>query len=91
MLLLASSHKSPVAGPIMFSSAPSPLVTLARKAAASQSLDPALVCAVVEQESNWNPWAMRYEPAFFSKYVARYTPITRFLPPKPTRAVFPGA
>src|SRR5262252_6444936 len=54
----------------MFSSAPSQLLVLARKAAASQSLDPALVCAVVEQESGWNPWAMRYEPAFFSKYVA---------------------
>ena len=26
--------------------------------------------AVVEQESGWNPWAMRYEPALFSKYVA---------------------
>jgi soluble lytic murein transglycosylase-like protein len=46
------------------------LVALARRAAAAQSLDPALVCAVVEQESGWNPWAMRYEPAFFAKYVA---------------------
>jgi len=54
----------------MFSNAPSQLLVLARKAAASQSLDPALVCAVIEQESGWNPWAMRYEPAFFSKYVA---------------------
>jgi soluble lytic murein transglycosylase-like protein len=27
---------------------------------------------VVEQESGWNPWAMRYEPAFFSKYVASF-------------------
>src|SRR5882762_6293807 len=43
---------------------------MARKAAAAQSLDGALVCAVVEQESGWNPWAMRYEPAFFAKYVA---------------------
>jgi soluble lytic murein transglycosylase-like protein len=51
-------------------SAPSQLVTLARKAAAAQSLDPALVCAVIEQESSWNPWAMRYEPLFFAKYVA---------------------
>ena len=51
-------------------SAPSQLVSLARKAASAQSLDPALVCAVVEQESSWNPWAMRYEPAFFAKYVA---------------------
>ena len=49
---------------------PSQFLALARKAAASQSLDPPLVCAVVEQESGWNPWAIRYEPAFFSKYVA---------------------
>jgi len=50
---------------------PSPqLIALARQAATKQSLDPALVCAVVEQESSWNPWAMRYEPAFFTKYVA---------------------
>ena len=49
---------------------PAQLVTLARRAAAAQSLDPALVCAVVEQESAWNPWAIRYEPHFFAKYVA---------------------
>ena len=49
---------------------PAQLVTLARRAAATQSLDPALVCAVVEQESAWNPWAIRYEPHFFAKYVA---------------------
>jgi soluble lytic murein transglycosylase-like protein len=49
---------------------PAQLIALARKAAAVQSLDPALVCGVVEQESAWNPWAMRYEPAFFAKYVA---------------------
>ena len=49
---------------------PAQLITLARRAAAAQSLDPALVCAVVEQESAWNPWAMRYEPLFFAKYVA---------------------
>jgi soluble lytic murein transglycosylase-like protein len=51
-------------------SAPAQLLSLARKIAAAHSLDPALVCAVVEQESAWNPWAMRYEPAFFTKYVA---------------------
>jgi soluble lytic murein transglycosylase-like protein len=54
----------------MLVSAPSQLTGLARKAAGAQALDPALVCAVVEQESAWNPWAMRYEPAFFTKYVA---------------------
>src|SRR5256885_10721813 len=50
--------------------APPQLIALARQAATKQSLDPALVCAVIEQESAWNPWAMRYEPAFFTKYVA---------------------
>jgi soluble lytic murein transglycosylase-like protein len=50
--------------------APFQLIALARRAAAAQALDPALVCAVVEQESGWNPWAIRYEPAFFAKYVA---------------------
>jgi soluble lytic murein transglycosylase-like protein len=50
--------------------APSQLLTLARRAAQAQELDPGVVCAVIEQESGWNPWAMRYEPAFFAKYVA---------------------
>src|SRR6266852_8474722 len=49
---------------------PAQLIALARKAAGAHQLDPALVCAVVEQESAWNPWAMRYEPLFFAKYVA---------------------
>ena len=49
---------------------PLPLVALASQAATAQSLAPALVCAIVEQESAWNPWAMRYEPAFFAKYIA---------------------
>src|SRR5258707_9615599 len=56
--------------PALAASPHAQLLVLARKAATVQSLDPALVCAVVEQESAWNPWAMRYEPAFFSKYVA---------------------
>ncbi len=46
------------------------LIALARRIAAAHALDPALVCAVIEQESSWNPYAMRYEPAFFSRYVA---------------------
>ena len=49
---------------------PSQLLALARYAAEARALDPGLVCAVIEQESAWNPWAMRYEPAFFTKYVA---------------------
>ena len=51
--------------------ASSQLVLLARKAASAQSLDPALVCAIVEQESAWDPNAIRYEPAFRQRYVAR--------------------
>lgn len=46
------------------------LVSLAKQLAAAEGLDPALVCAVVEQESNWQTWAIRYEPLFMSKYVA---------------------
>jgi soluble lytic murein transglycosylase-like protein len=46
------------------------LLALAQRAAETEGLDAALVCAVVGQESGWNPWAMRYEPAFFAKYVA---------------------
>lgn len=44
-------------------------VSIARQTAASVGIDPALVCAIVEQESGWNPLAMRYEPAFYSRYV----------------------
>lgn len=45
------------------------LIALARKTAAAQQLPAELVCAVCEQESSWNPWALRYEYAFFQKYV----------------------
>jgi soluble lytic murein transglycosylase-like protein len=42
------------------------LIALARAAASKH----ALVCAVVEQESNWDAHAIRYEPAFRTRYVA---------------------
>jgi Transglycosylase SLT domain len=32
-------------------------------------LDPALVCAVIEQESAWNTNAIRYEPVFRERYL----------------------
>jgi soluble lytic murein transglycosylase-like protein len=54
---------------------PSEIIELARTIAAAHTLDPALVCAVIEQESAWNPWAVRYEPGFLSRYVARSTPL----------------
>jgi soluble lytic murein transglycosylase-like protein len=46
------------------------IIELARRIAVADGLDPALVCAVIEQESAWNPWAVRYEPGFLSRYVA---------------------
>jgi soluble lytic murein transglycosylase-like protein len=33
------------------------------------NLEPALIAAVIEQESGWNPWAIRYEPEFYARYV----------------------
>lgn len=43
---------------------------LASKWASKYALDPLIVCAVIEQESGWNPWALRYEPGFFARYIA---------------------
>jgi soluble lytic murein transglycosylase-like protein len=48
----------------------SDLIALARAAAAYHELDPALVCAIVEQESSWNTHAIRYEAGFRTRYVA---------------------
>ena len=45
-------------------------LALVRLAAAKHALDPALVCAVIEQESAWDPHALRYEPGFRTRYVA---------------------
>lgn len=45
------------------------LKQLAIATAQTHGLDPVLVQAVVEQESNWNQWAIRYEPAFLARYV----------------------
>jgi hypothetical protein len=46
------------------------IIAMARAAAAKHALDPALVCAVVEQESAWDAHAIRYEPSFRTRYVA---------------------
>jgi soluble lytic murein transglycosylase-like protein len=42
---------------------------LAAKWAAKYGLNPYIVAAVCEQESNWNPFAVRWEPAFFQRYI----------------------
>jgi soluble lytic murein transglycosylase-like protein len=46
------------------------LLALARASALRHALDAGLVCAVVEQESAWEAHAIRYEPAFRTRYVA---------------------
>jgi soluble lytic murein transglycosylase-like protein len=45
------------------------MVSAARIRAVQFGLEPALVCAVIEQESSWQPWAIRFEPGFREKYV----------------------
>ena len=42
---------------------------LAAKYGAKHGISAALVAAVIEQESSWCQWAMRYEPAFFARYI----------------------
>jgi soluble lytic murein transglycosylase-like protein len=48
---------------------PPELIDLVHATAGRHNLNPALVCAVIEQESSWNPWAIRYEAAFRDRYV----------------------
>jgi soluble lytic murein transglycosylase-like protein len=45
------------------------LIALAKQIAAAYNLDPALVCALIEEESGWRMDATRFEPAFKKRYV----------------------
>ena len=45
------------------------MVALAKSIAKEKGLEQALVCAVIEQESDWDPWVPRYEPAFDRRYL----------------------
>src|SRR5258708_6799425 len=65
-----TNHDSRFTSHPMPNTVPPEIIELARAIAAAHGLDPALVCAVIEQESAWNPWAVRYEPGFLSRYVA---------------------
>jgi len=46
------------------------LIDLAKQIAPQHGLDPALACAVIEQESGGDQWAIRYEARFYLKYVS---------------------
>ena len=64
------------------------LITLAKATAAEYGLDPALFCALVEQESGWYSYANRYESGFFRRYIKAMLPVNKgdqpnFSPPKP--------
>lgn len=48
------------------------LLVLAANTATAHGLDVKLVCAVVEQESGWDTWAIRYERNFDKVYVANH-------------------
>jgi soluble lytic murein transglycosylase-like protein len=52
------------------------LIALARQIGAKHSVNPSLVCAVIEQESGWDPWAMRFEPIFERRYIRPALPLT---------------
>jgi soluble lytic murein transglycosylase-like protein len=49
--------------------ADTPLIEQAKYQARLYGLDGALVCAVIEQESQWDTYAIRFEPAFEKKYI----------------------
>lgn len=46
----------------------SSFIPLVKVQATALGIDPSLACAIVEQESGWNNWAIRYEPAFYTRY-----------------------
>ena len=37
--------------------------------AQKHGIDTNLLCALIEHESSWNPWAIRYEARFFARYI----------------------
>lgn len=46
------------------------VIAIAREMATERDLDPALILAIIDQESSLDPWAIRYEPAFYDRYVS---------------------
>ena len=56
------------------------LIALAKKTAALNDLDGPLVCAVCEQESGWNTFAIRYERGFYVRYIEGNTSLGNLAP-----------
>ena len=54
------------------------LCDVVRERALAHGLKPEIVMAVCEQESGWNTYAVRFEPAFEEKYIK---PILDHMPP----------
>jgi soluble lytic murein transglycosylase-like protein len=59
-------------------------IDIARNTAARFGLQPELVCAVIEQESGWRADAVRYEPAFYTRYVVPLIFSERLVPEEAT-------
>ena len=47
------------------------LVKMAKDVAEKHGLPPSLFCGLVQTESHWDPWAARYEPAFYKRYIEK--------------------
>ncbi len=45
------------------------LIAAAARIAGQHGIEPALVQAVCHNESSWRPWAVRYELAFYDRYI----------------------
>jgi soluble lytic murein transglycosylase-like protein len=56
------------------------LISLAHQKAEKYGLESALICSLVEQESNWNVFAVRYEPGFYAKYIVPSLEVGHFGP-----------
>lgn len=45
------------------------LIDLARRKAQEYKVPEHVFCGLIEQESSWDTWAVRYEPAFYNRYI----------------------
>jgi soluble lytic murein transglycosylase-like protein len=50
---------------------PEPLIALARDTAGKHELYPHVVCGLIERESSWDPWKIRYEEGFYTRYIEK--------------------